>query len=138
MDGAKKELQKLFPVKLEGPAEADVTLVGWGSNSNLLNAVSRRLAESGIQANRLLIRVVAPFLSEDVTAVLAKCKHAIMIENNFTSQMGRLIRMETGIHIKDRILKYDGRPFFYDELLAKITAMANDIFIFRSSSRSTL
>jgi hypothetical protein len=25
--------------------------------------------------------------------------------------MGRLIRMETGFNIKDRVLKYDGEPF---------------------------
>src|SRR5262249_2317492 len=47
MDLAKKELQKLFPVKLEGTPDADVTLVGWGSNYNLLRALSRRLEEEG-------------------------------------------------------------------------------------------
>ncbi len=41
MDVALKELSKLFPVKLEGTADADVTLVGWGSNYNLLNALAR-------------------------------------------------------------------------------------------------
>jgi hypothetical protein len=46
-----------------------------------------------------------------VAAILSKCKRPIMIENNFTSQMSRLIRMETGFNIKDRILKYDGEPF---------------------------
>jgi len=30
-----------------------------------------------------------------------------MIENNFTSQMARLLRMETGVHITERLLKYD-------------------------------
>ncbi len=50
-------------------------------------------------------------LSDDVAAILSKCKHPIIIENNFTSQMARLIRMETGIDIKDKILKYDGEPY---------------------------
>jgi 2-oxoglutarate ferredoxin oxidoreductase subunit alpha len=111
MDAAKKEIAKLFPVKLEGPADAEVTLVGWGSTYNLLLALQRRLAEDGIKANILMIKVVAPFLSEDVSALLAKCKRPIIIENNYTSQMARLIRMETGFNIKDRILKYDGEPF---------------------------
>jgi 2-oxoglutarate ferredoxin oxidoreductase subunit alpha len=31
-----------------------------------------------------------------------------------------LIRMECGLAIPDKILKYDGRPFFYDELLSSV------------------
>src|SRR4029077_2488867 len=111
IDNAKNEIAKLFPVKLEGSADADVTLVGWGSNYNLLNALSRRLEEEGTKTNILMIKVIAPFLSDEVAAALSKCKRPIIIENNFTSQMARLIRMETGIHIKDKILKYDGEPF---------------------------
>lgn len=117
---AKQELAKLFPVKLEGTPNADVTLVGWGSTHNLLRALARRLEEEGVQTNILMIKVVAPFLSEEVHAVLSKCKRLVMIENNFTSQMARLIRMETGIHITDRILKYDGEPFFAGETYQQI------------------
>jgi 2-oxoglutarate/2-oxoacid ferredoxin oxidoreductase subunit alpha len=111
IDEAKKEVAQLFPVKLEGPADAEVTLVGWGSTYNLLKALQRRLEEEGTQANILMIKVIAPFLSEEVAAILAQCKRPIMIENNYTSQMARLIRMETGFNIKDRVLKYDGEPF---------------------------
>jgi 2-oxoglutarate/2-oxoacid ferredoxin oxidoreductase subunit alpha len=111
VENAKKELSKLFPVKLDGPADADVTLVGWGSTYNLLKALQRRLKEEQISSNILMIRVLAPFLSEDVEAILTKAKRPIIIENNYTSQMARLIRMETGFNIKDRVLKYDGEPF---------------------------
>jgi 2-oxoglutarate ferredoxin oxidoreductase subunit alpha len=38
------------------------------------------------------------------------------------TQLGMLIRMECGLNIADKILKYDGRPFFYDELLGLILA----------------
>ena len=111
MDAARKELAKLFPVQLEGPADADVTLVGWGSTYNLLKALQRRLGEEGTKANILMIKVIAPFLTDEVTAILNKCKRPIIIENNYTSQMSRLIRMETGYNIKDKVLKFDGEPF---------------------------
>jgi 2-oxoglutarate ferredoxin oxidoreductase subunit alpha len=111
VEGARKELAKLYPPKLEGSPDADVTLVGWGSTANLLHALMRRLEEEGVRTNIFLIKVIAPFLSEEVTAVLSICKRLVMIEANFTSQMSRLLRMETGIHIQDRILKYDGEPF---------------------------
>lgn len=110
VEGARKELSTLYPVKLEGPADAEVTLVGWGSNYNLLKALCRRFEEEGTKVNMLMIKVIAPFLGEEVGAVLSKCRRPIMVENNYTSQMARLIRMETGFNIKDRILKYDGEP----------------------------
>ena len=35
-------------------------------------------------------------------------------------ESGKLISMECGLQIPDTILKYDGRPFFYNELLSRI------------------
>ena len=45
-------------------------------------------------------------------------KNIILVEENNTGQLGRLLREKTGIEIlaKNRILKYDGRPFYCDEL----------------------
>lgn len=120
MDLARKELAQLYPPKLEGAANAEVTLVGWGSTGNLLRALLRRLQEDGVQANMLMVKVIAPFLSDEVARVLAPCKRLVMIENNFTSQMGRLLRMETGIQIQDRILKYDGEPFNIGETYTQL------------------
>jgi len=111
VEEARKEVAKLFPVALEGPADADVTLVGWGSTYNLLRALTRRLTEEGTKANILMIKVIAPFLSDEVSTILNQCRRPIIIENSYTSQMWRLIRMETGFNIKDKILKYDGEPF---------------------------
>jgi len=42
------------------------------------------------------------------------------VEQNYQGQLGMLIRMECGLDIWDKILKYDGRPFFYDELLSSV------------------
>jgi 2-oxoglutarate/2-oxoacid ferredoxin oxidoreductase subunit alpha len=47
-----------------------------------------------------------------------RSRHIVLIEQNYHGQLGKLIRMECGMDIADKILKYDGRPFFYDELLA--------------------
>jgi len=120
MTHARQDLAQLYPPKLEGSPNAEVTLVGWGSTDNLLRALARRLEEEGTRTNIFLIKVVAPFLSDEVAAVLSRCKRLVMIENNFTSQMSRLIRMETGIHIKDQILKYDGEPFAAGETYTQL------------------
>ena len=49
-------------------------------------------------------------------------KNIILIENNSTAQLGSLIREKTGIFIddKNKILRYDARPFLCDELKREI------------------
>jgi 2-oxoglutarate ferredoxin oxidoreductase subunit alpha len=49
-------------------------------------------------------------------------KNIILIENNATAQLGKLIAEKTGIIIpdKNKILRYDGRPFLSDELKEEI------------------
>ncbi len=57
-----------------------------------------------------------------------RSKRIVLAEQNYQGQLGMLIKMECGLDIPDKILKYDGRPFFYDEvlslLLAKVTGPA--------------
>ena len=43
-----------------------------------------------------------------------------IVENNATSQLGKLIQLETGfmIHVENRLLKYDGLPFPVEQVEA--------------------
>ncbi|NIO76779.1 MAG: hypothetical protein GTO14_00790 [Anaerolineales bacterium] len=43
--------------------------------------------------------------------ILGGAKRAIGVEQNYSAQLAGLIRQETGIQLKENILKYDGRPF---------------------------
>ena len=51
----------------------------------------------------------------------AKAKRTVLVEATFQGQLAKLIKMETGLDFDEQILKYDGRPFFYDELLSKLS-----------------
>jgi len=42
------------------------------------------------------------------------------VEENFSGQLGQLLREQTGVKIEDRLLKYDGRPFSEDELVREL------------------
>jgi len=44
----------------------------------------------------------------------------ILVEANSTAQLGKLIKMETGIEIKNKLLKWNGRPFNLEEILQYI------------------
>jgi hypothetical protein len=45
------------------------------------------------------------------------------VESNYTAQFARLIRMNTGIDIKERILRYDGEAFTGEYLCAEVMKM---------------
>ncbi len=60
--------------KLEGPAEAEVTLVGWGSTWGVISEAVERLNQEGISANHLQIKLLVPFHVKEVTDILGKSK----------------------------------------------------------------
>ena len=108
MEGVPKELR---PPELEGPAEAPVTLIGWGSSYGVIREARALLAAEGIAANQLQIKYLHPFQSKEVTAILSQSKMLVDVEGNYTAQFARFLRAETGISVHDSILKYDGEPF---------------------------
>jgi 2-oxoglutarate ferredoxin oxidoreductase subunit alpha len=103
-------LHELPAPELYGPAEAEVTLVGWGSTKGVIREAIALLAEDGISANNLQIKYLVPFHATEVEAILQACKFKIAVEQNFTGQLARHIRAETGIKMDEKILKYDGEP----------------------------
>jgi len=96
---------------LEGPADAAVTLVGWGSTGGVIREARQLLAAEGIKTNQLQIKYLNPFHSKEVTEILRKSKKIICVEVNYSGQFARFLRAETGITVHDKILKYDGEPF---------------------------
>lgn len=100
----------------------DVLLVGWGSTkSAIMDALqSDELRDKKI--GYLHYKYVWPLKTDKLELLEKKATTTILIEGNFQGQLGKLIRQESGIHIEKKILKYDGRPFFYDELVKLIIA----------------
>jgi 2-oxoglutarate ferredoxin oxidoreductase subunit alpha len=54
---------------------------------------------------------------EKVKALLNQDKRYILVENNSWGQFGKLLTMETGLEIKKKVLKYDGRPITAEEII---------------------
>ncbi len=109
-----KELRgRGFPVtKYYGvkPEEADAVLVLWGSvKGPVLEAL--RLLRDEYKLGVLQVVLMKPFPDREVLDVLTRAKQVVSVENNYTSQLARLIRQETGFYIEKRINKFDGRPF---------------------------
>ena len=69
------------------------------------------VAEEGITANNLQIRHLVPFHEVEVRNILQASRRTLVVENNYTGQLARHIRAETGFTVDGKILKYDGEPF---------------------------
>ena len=99
------------PPQLEGPAEAEVTLIGWGSTYGVIKEAIEQLKERGVTANQLAITWIVPFHAEAVSGILSRARKTIIIENNYSGQFARYLRSETGFKPNGYIRKYDGEPF---------------------------
>ena len=108
MDGV---LPLLEPPRFTGPADAEVTLVGWGSTEGVIDEAVEQLAAHGIVANHLQIRWLVPLQSEAIGRALSGARNVVVVENNYSGQFARYLRSETGIAADAHIRKYDGEPF---------------------------
>ena len=104
-------VKEIAPPEIEGPADADVTLVGWGSTEGVIREARQLLADQGITANQLAIKWIVPFHSDEVTEIVTRAKKAFIVENNHSGQFYRYMRSETGLSADGHIRKYDGEPF---------------------------
>jgi len=69
------------------------------------------LSEEGLKVNGVDTRILWPFQSAEIHQILAQCKMTMSVENNYTGQLVKLIRMETGFSIQHHLRKFDGEPF---------------------------
>ena len=91
-------LKDLPAPKLEGPANADVTLIGWGSTEGVIREAVQQLNASGVKTNQIHFKYILPFHSKEATEILKGCKRTICVEGNSTGQFERILRAETGAH----------------------------------------
>jgi len=109
-----KEAENFEGFKLHGKNSKNL-IVSWGSPAGaILDAVE------GLNVQFLQVLYLEPFPKKIKKEL--EGKNIILIENNATGQLGKLIAEKTGIFIEDKnkILKYDGRPFLADELKKEI------------------
>ncbi len=115
--------------EVAGPADADVTLIGWGSTEGVIKEAIEQLAEKGVTANQLAVRWIVPFHAQAVIDAVNQAKRTIIVENNYSGQFYRYLRSETGLSVEGHIRKYDGEPFMphhiVDGVLEQVAGKTN-------------
>ena len=102
----------LEPV-LTGSKEYSTLLVSWGSTYHIVKEALECLERDDV--SHLHLNQLYP-IHKDVAKYIKKAEKTVIIENNATSQMGKLIKLHTGCDMDEKVLKYNGLPFFVDEL----------------------
>jgi 2-oxoglutarate ferredoxin oxidoreductase subunit alpha len=92
--------------------EIELLAIGWGSSGDVFRDIlcSDELRERKIAY--LHYTYLWPLRTNELQRLAKRSKRIVLVEQNYQGQLGMLIRMECGLDIPDKILKYDGRPFF--------------------------
>ena len=111
MEALKKSLPE---PELIGAKNPDVLIVSWGSNKGVIQDALKDIGSKKI--GYLHYTYLWPLKTNKLEQLAKKAKKIVLVECNYQGQLGMLLKMECGIDIPRKILKYDGRPFFTDEL----------------------
>jgi 2-oxoglutarate/2-oxoacid ferredoxin oxidoreductase subunit alpha len=108
--------------RLYGDKNPEIVLVGWGSVKNsVLDAIEILHNDSNMQkkikVGYLHYEYMYPLKTATLQKLLEEEKRIVLIENNQTGQLGQLIKKETGYEFKEKLLKYNARPFFVEDIL---------------------
>ncbi len=114
-----KRMKKLEYIKREIPRQevygdkrGKRGIISWGSNKGQIREAIKNT--TGIKF--LHLSFLWPFPKREVIRFLKSVNRAVVIEQNSTGQLKKLIKRETGVGL-DSLLKYNGRPFWPDEIL---------------------
>ncbi|KUK75934.1 MAG: 2-oxoacid oxidoreductase gamma-subunit alpha [candidate division WS6 bacterium 34_10] len=118
-----KRLRKLETLSKElpeptlyGDKNPDLVFVGWGSVKNaVLDAIE--IDKDSRKIGYLHYEYISPLKTERLEELIAENKRLVLVENNQTGQLGNYIKENIGYEFKEKLLKYDGRPFFVEDIL---------------------
>ncbi len=110
MNSIRKEV---IPPRLVGGEDYEVLVLGWGSTCHIIKEALEVLGRENVSF--LHFKQVYP-LPQDTTEYISRADKTVIVEGNATAQLAGLIRMETGLEMDEKILKYNGLPFSVEEV----------------------
>ena len=107
------------PPFIEGPADAPLTFVAWGSTVGAVRDAMEILEEKGTATNLLRFPTLYPLEPDRVRGLFARTRKTLLVEGNYSGQFAKLLRAEMGIELPHQFLKYDGEPFYPHQILER-------------------
>lgn len=107
----------------ENPA-LDLLIVGWGSTKGSVLDAMEQPALEGRKIGYLHYTYLWPLKTKRFQALHRAAAQTTLIEGTYTGQLGILLAQTCGVVLESKMLRYDGRPFFLDELVEEIAKHA--------------
>lgn len=106
----KKEIKNLEAIKVYGNKNSDEAIISWGISKGAAKEAAENLGIKLIQPI-----IIEPFPEEQMKKALIGVKKIVSVEMNTSGQMAKVLN-SYGIRVDGKILKYNGRPFFAQEI----------------------
>ena len=100
--------------------EGDVAVVVWGSTKGPVLEGLAELAEEGVEAKCVQVVFLSPFPARSLRAALEGSEKVVVVESNRTGQLAGLMTEVAGVRPDHVIVKYDGRPFYPEEVRERL------------------
>jgi 2-oxoglutarate ferredoxin oxidoreductase subunit alpha len=111
MKEIEEEIKKFNPAAVYGKGKN--LIIGWGSTKGAI--IDSLLCLSDFRF--LQISYLSPFPKDIVKDEIKKSKRVVLVENDATGLLGDIVAEQTGCEIKEKVLKYDGRPFIPKDII---------------------
>ncbi len=126
LDIAAKEIPDNEKLKIFGEESASNVVVSWGSPKGAILDSLELLKEKGLNICYIQIKIMKPFPTKVVEKILSNAKKIIDVENNYSGQLGKIIKSEVGIGPTNYVLKYNGRPISTEEAFHAIVSAVKE------------
>ncbi|HBZ55230.1 MAG TPA: 2-oxoacid:acceptor oxidoreductase subunit alpha [Syntrophobacteraceae bacterium] len=113
-------LAEVIAPAYQGEEHPECLLVTWGSSKGAVLEAAAELLKQGKRMATLCFSQVWPLVPDQFLPRLLAAEEAIGVEGNSTGQLARLIRQETGFHIRKQVLRYDGLPVTPEYILREL------------------
>lgn len=103
-----------------GVEKPDVLLLSWGSTYGSIKEATDLLVEDGYSIGTLVFGDLFPLPTIRLEKYASLAKTIVNVEHNYTGQLAKLIRQETGIKCNKNILRYDGRQLSSHDIYDRV------------------
>ncbi len=121
-----KEIPKEKKFSVFGYNDASNLILAWGTTKGAIVDAIEPLRQKGIKIKFVQIKMLCPFPKNEILEILKDSLKVILIENNFTSQLGSLLQEFTGRKPDHYLLKWTGRPISRTEIIEGVEKVLRD------------
>lgn len=106
-----------------GPKKAQIGIIGWGSTQGAIREGMELAAKDGVSVAQLQVKMVWPLPEAEILEFIKSVDKVLVAELNYTGQFNQILRSKF-LCPTISYTKCEGLPFYAEEILAKIKAVA--------------